>query len=135
MRLTPNESQYVLTTLLSQGRVRKAQILAALRNRQVEIRKLREQLASLESLEQSTRRPSGRGRSGRAGKAVGSSQPRHRRRPMSAKVRRLRQQQGRYMSFVRGLKPVEKARVRSVREKDGMRAAIRLASSLAKKSS
>ena len=38
------------------------------------------------------------------------------------------------MGYVRRLKPAEKARVRAVREKQGMQAAIRLASSLAKAS-
>ena len=52
---------------------------------------------------------------------------------MSPKVRALRRLQGKYMGFVRGLKPAEKARVRSVREKQGMAAAIHLASSLAGK--
>jgi hypothetical protein len=37
------------------------------------------------------------------------------------------------MGYVRRLKPAEKARVRAVREKEGMQAAIRLAASLAKK--
>lgn len=132
MRLTPNESHYVLTTLLSQGRVRATQIRAALRNREVEIRKLREELASLESLDGAARRPRGRGR---PSKPAGSPRKGRRRRPMSPRVRSLRQQQGRYMSFVRGLKPAEKSRVRAVREKEGMGAAIRLASSLAKKPS
>jgi hypothetical protein len=52
---------------------------------------------------------------------------------MSPKVRALRRLQGKYMGFVRGLKPAEKARVRAVREKQGMGAAIQLASSLAGK--
>jgi hypothetical protein len=39
------------------------------------------------------------------------------------------------MGYVRRLKPAEKARVRAVREKQGMPAAIQLASSLATKSS
>ena len=38
------------------------------------------------------------------------------------------------MGYVRRLKPAEKARVREVREKQGMQAAIKLASSLAKAS-
>jgi hypothetical protein len=38
------------------------------------------------------------------------------------------------MGYVRRLKPAEKARVRAVREKEGMQAAIRLASSLSKSS-
>jgi hypothetical protein len=54
---------------------------------------------------------------------------------MSPRVRSLRRQQGKYMSFVRSLSVADKSRVRAVREKEGMGAAIRLASSLAKKES
>jgi hypothetical protein len=53
---------------------------------------------------------------------------------MSPKVRALRRLQGKYMGYVRRLKPAEKARVRSVREKQGMEIAIRLAQSLGAKS-
>jgi len=49
---------------------------------------------------------------------------------MSPRVRALRQLQGKYMGYVRRLKPAEKARVRAMREKQGMVAAIRLARSL-----
>jgi hypothetical protein len=52
---------------------------------------------------------------------------------MSPKTRALRKLQGKYMGLVRGLKPAEKSRVRAVREKQGMGAAIALASSLGKK--
>jgi hypothetical protein len=42
----------------------------------------------------------------------------------------LRRQQGRYMGLVRRLTEAEKARVRGLREKKGLPAAIRLALSL-----
>ena len=51
-------------------------------------------------------------------------------RRLSPKVRALRRQQGRYMGLVRRLKAGQKARVRAVREKKGLPAAIRLALSL-----
>jgi hypothetical protein len=125
MQLTANQAQYVLATLLAQRKLRISQIRAALRWRHDEIRKLREKLASLESLDGSRGPRAGRAPSG--GRAA-------RRRKLSPRVRSLRRQQGRYMGFVRRLKPAEKAKVRSVREKKGMLAAIRLAASLAKKS-
>jgi hypothetical protein len=52
---------------------------------------------------------------------------------MSPRVHALRQLQGKYMGYVRRLKLAEKARVRSVREKQGIEAAIGLAKSLAAK--
>ncbi|HSS44076.1 MAG TPA: hypothetical protein VLO07_01950 [Thermoanaerobaculia bacterium] len=96
-----------------------------LKGREQEIRSLRERLASLESLGKagSTRRGPRRRRGARKA----------RRRAMSSRVRALRRLQGRYMGYVRNLKAAEKARVRSVREKQGMGAAIKLASSLSKK--
>ena len=125
-RLTPDQAHYVLTTLLAQRTLRQAQVEKALRNRDSEIRSLRERLASLEGMTDGARAPSGRRR------AASAARPVHRRK-MSPKVRALRRLQGKYMGFVRGLKPAEKARVRSVREKQGMAAAIHLASSLAGK--
>ncbi|MGH9315562.1 MAG: hypothetical protein ACRD1P_00400 [Thermoanaerobaculia bacterium] len=96
-----------------------------LKGREQEIRSLRERLASLEGLGKagSTRRGARRRRGGRKA----------RRRAMSSRVRALRRLQGRYMGYVRNLKAAEKARVRSVREKQGMGAAIKLASSLSRK--
>lgn len=134
-KLTPNQSHYVLNALLSQKAVRPAQIEKALRGRDQEIRNLREQLASLESLSEDGSRASGGRRRGRPAQNDGRSTARPRaRRAMSPKVRALRRLQGKYMGYVRGLKPAEKARVRTVREKQGMSAAIELATSLAAKS-
>ena len=133
-RLTPDQAHYVLATLVAQRKLRQTQIDQALRNRDNEIRSLRERLASLEGMSggsSSGRGGGARGRGG-AGKSTSGSRP-VRRRKMSPKVRALRRLQGKYMGFVRGLKPAEKARVRSVREKQGMGAAIQLASSLAGK--
>jgi hypothetical protein len=139
-RLTPDQAHYVLTTLVAQRKLRQTQIDQALRNRDNEIRSLRERLASLEGMSDGASSSSrGRGRRARGGRAASgsggsaaASRP-IRRRKMSPKVRALRRLQGKYMGFVRGLKPAEKARVRAVREKQGMGAAIQLASSLAGK--
>jgi hypothetical protein len=127
--MTPSESQYVLQTLISQGRLRENQVRAVLNGRAKEIAELRERLATLEGMD------GGGSRRGRR-KGVANRGPARRRRvAISSKVRALRRLQGKYMGYVRRLKAAEKARVRTVREKQGMQAAIRLASSLAKKSS
>jgi hypothetical protein len=128
MRMTPAESHYVLQSLMSQGRVRQNQVKAVLNGRSKVIAELRERLASLEGI--------GGGGSRRRGRpAKASTRPKQRRRvAISPKVRALRRLQGKYMGYVRRLKPAEKARVRAVREKEGMQAAIRLAASLAKTS-
>jgi len=124
--MTPAESHYVLQSLMSQGRVRQNQVKAVLNGRSKEIADLRERLASLEGMG---------GGSGSGRRAAGARRATGKRRvAISPKVRALRRLQGKYMGYVRGLKPAEKARVRTVREKQGMQAAIRLAASLAKAS-
>lgn len=128
MTMTPAESHYVLQSLMSQGRVRQNQVQAVLNGRSKEIANLRERLASLEGM-------SGGGSRRRGRQAKASTRSTQRRRvAISPKVRALRRLQGKYMGYVRRLKPAEKARVRAVREKEGMQAAIRLAASLAKTS-
>jgi len=127
MRMTPAESHYVLQSLMSQGRVRQNQVQAVLNGRSKEIADLRERLASLEGM-----RGGGSRRRGRQAKSTRSTK--RRRVAISPKVRALRRLQGKYMGYVRRLKLAEKARVRAVREKEGIQAAIRLAASLAKTS-
>lgn len=117
MKLTPNEALYALAVLMTQGKLRSAQVRAALRWRREEVRQLREKLAALEGL---------------ASAAIAVKRAAGRRK-LSPRVRNLRRRQGRYMGFVRRLKSAEKAKVRAVREKQGLIPAIRLAASLAKK--
>jgi len=130
MKLTPSQSHYVLGILIAQGRIREGHVRNALKSRVEEIQMLRERLASLEQLS------SGEGRAPRGRRVrrarVRAAGRRVRRAPLSAKVRALRRLQGKYMGHVRRLKVAEKARVRSVREKQGMVAAIKLARSLGK---
>jgi len=129
MRLTPNQSHYVLSTLISQRKVRPLQVQAVLNGRQREMESLRERLATLQGLGGRVSR--GGARRQRGGRKARRTAGR-RRLKMSPKVRALRRLQGKYMGFVRRLKPAEKARVRAVREKSGIEAAIRLASSLSR---
>jgi len=125
-QMTPEQSHYILQTLVARRQVRAAQIARALADRQREIRDLKERLATLEALGAPAARPAAR-----RGRPARKAQPR--RRNLSPKVRALRRHQGRYMGFVRRLTSAEKARVRAVREKQGILPAIRLAASLAKK--
>jgi hypothetical protein len=129
MKMTPDESHYVLQTLISQRRIRESQVHAVLNGRAKEIAELRERLAALEGMKGRAAR--------RGGRRAGANRRPARRRPVaiSPRVRALRRLQGKYMGYVRRLKPAEKARVRAVREKQGMPAAIQLAASLATKSS
>ena len=125
--MTPDESHYVLQSLMSQGRIRQNQVRAVLNGRTKEIASLRERLAALEGIR------AGRSRRGGQTSKKSARGVRRRRVAISPKVRALRRLQGKYMGYVRRLKPAEKARVRAIREKEGMQAAIRLAASLARK--
>ncbi len=129
MHMTPAEAHYALQKLISSGRIRETQVRAVLNGLTQEKAALRAQLAALEGI-------GGRGarRAGRRAGGARRSTAKRRRVAISPKVRALRRLQGKYMGYVRRLKPAEKARVRAVREKEGMAAAIRLASSLAKSS-
>jgi hypothetical protein len=129
MRMTPAESHYVLQSLLSEGRIRLNQVKAVLNGRSKVIAELRARLASLEGVG-----GAGTRRRGRKPAASTKRSTQKRRVAISPKVRALRRLQGKYMGYVRRLKPAEKARVREVREKQGMLAAIRLAASLSKAS-
>ncbi|MGH9365855.1 MAG: hypothetical protein ACRD1B_11430 [Thermoanaerobaculia bacterium] len=121
MKISADQAQYVLDSLVAQGRIRWTQIQKVLRGRMEEIRKLRERLASLEKLV------------GRSAPAPRRRRRRAARRAMSPKTRALRRLQGKYMGHVRILKAAEKARVKAVREKHGIGAAIKLAASLGSK--
>src|SRR6185437_15268338 len=130
MKFSPSQAHYALNVLMSQGKLRVAHIRKALKNREQEIRSLRERLAALEHFgpgasARAVRRP------GRPARAAGKK--RVRRIKITPRVRALRKLQGKYMGYVRRLKAAEKARVRAVREKQGMEAAIRLARSLGAK--
>jgi len=119
LKLDARQAQYVLQALVERRKVAARHIREILRDREREIAALRRRLAALES-----------GGARAAVEAVGpvsrSARPVRRRR-LSPRVRALRRQQGEYMGLVRRLKPAEKTRVRAVREKKGLGAAIRAA--------
>jgi hypothetical protein len=127
MNVTPEQSKYVVENLLNQGKIRTSQVRRVLETREREIRSLRDRLASLEG-------PGGFSSGRRASRGRPALRRGVARRKMSPRVRALRQMQGQYMGYVRRLNAEDKARVRAVREKQGMEAAIRIASSIATRS-
>jgi hypothetical protein len=62
-----------------------------------------------------------------------TAQQRPTRRKMSPRARAALKLQGRYMGYMRQLKPRQKAEVRAVKEKKGVEAAIRRAQQLAQR--
>ena len=125
MKLDPRQSHYVLQTLLAQRKVGARHVQAILKDWRKEIAALRERLATLEELGVRGAEKAGRRLAVKAGRVEARIQRR-----LSPKVRALRRQQGQYMGLVRRLKAGQKARVRAVRQKKGLPAAIKLALSL-----
>lgn len=121
MKLDSKEAHYVLETLVARRKIAEKHIREILKDREREIAALRRRLGELERIGARM-----------AAEAVPTAEraARRVRRRMSPKIRALRQKQGQYMGLVRRLKASEKARVRAVREKKGLPAAIRLALSL-----
>ncbi len=128
MKLDPRQSHYVLQTLLARRKVVARHVKEILRDWQKEIAALRERLATLEELGGRTAAKGGRKTAAKAArKAVAKARVKRR---LSPRVQALRRRQGQYMGLVRRLTEAEKARVRAVRVKNGLPAAIRLALSL-----
>lgn len=130
MKFSPTQAHYALNVLMSQGKLRVAHIRKALKKREQEIKSLRDRLSALELFSPDKPARAGR-RPGRPARPARKT--RARRIKISPRVRALRKLQGKYMGYVRRLKPAEKARVRTIREKQGIEAAIRMAKSLAAK--
>jgi hypothetical protein len=121
MKLDPREAHYVIQTLIARRRIAERHVREILNAREKEIADLRRRLGELERL----------GARATASATAKAAQTAGRvRRRLSPKVRALRRKQGQYMGLVRRLKASEKARVRALREKKGLPAAIRLALSL-----
>ena len=118
MKLDARQAHYVLLALVERRKVAARHIQEILRDREREFAALRRRLAALEA--------GGVRAASEAAGRVSSAAGKVRRR-LSPKVRALRRQQGEYMGLVRRLKPAEKTRVRAVREKKGLAAAIRAA--------
>ncbi|MGE5412555.1 MAG: hypothetical protein ACM3NW_00145 [Syntrophomonadaceae bacterium] len=121
MKLDARQAQYVLHALLERRKVAMRHVREILSDREREIAALRRRLEALEA----GGLKAAAGTTGRVSSAVGRA-----RRRLSPKVRALRRQQGEYMGLVRRLKPVQKARVRALKEKKGLSAAIRAARSM-----
>jgi len=124
MKLDARQAHYVLQTLIARRKVAARHVQEILRDREREIAALRRRLGELERIGAAA----GSTAAGTAARAAGRV-----RRRLSPKVRALRRQQGRYMGLIRRLGAAEKARVKALREKKGLPAAIRLALSLGRR--
>ncbi len=116
--LSGDQARAALAVLIQEGKLGASEVIKALQRRDSLIRALRASLAALEQ---------GAARVGRQfkGKAKAAKRPAKRRKPrISPATRKMYQQQGRYMAALRNLPPTARARVKKIRGKSGVQAAI-----------
>ncbi len=136
LALSAEQARQALMVLVQEGKLRMSEVRQALQRRDRMVRALRDRLASLER---------GLGRIGRQFKesplpmgqgARAGVTKRVRKKPrISAATRKLYQQQGRYMAALRPLSKKQRAKVKTIRENAGVRAAIAAAKRLGSQSS
>jgi len=132
LAMSGQQAQAALAILIQEGKLAAGEVRKALQRRDRLIRALRSSLAALETGAVKVGRqfkdsPFSMGR-----KAKSAGRPSKRRKPkISAATRKLYQQQGRYMAAVRQLPKADRAKVKAIREKSGVRAAIAAAKRMA----
>jgi len=127
-RITAALARQALHVLISEGRLTAKEVMKAVRRRQGLLRELRQRLAML-----------GEEASGEVVRAVKAARlssrekatnQRRTRKPASRAQRAAWAAQGRYMAAVRRLPKAKRAKVKAIREKSGVAAAIREAGKL-----
>ncbi len=132
LALSGEHARQAVVILIQEGKLKAADLTNVLRRRERLVRTLRGRLAALET---------GVARVGRqfmaspfpiAGRSK-AGKGRARRKPrISAATRRMYQQQGRYMAAVRQLPKADRAKIKAIREKSGVRAATAAAKRMAR---
>jgi hypothetical protein len=122
--ITNERALHALHLLVAEGKIAATDVTAALKRRQTLIRDLRERLVALEQGVVSAIE--------RTGRQIAQKVAR-KKRNMTPARRAALQLHGRYLGHVRPLSKAAKAKVKAVRGKSGVRAAIAAAKRLAKK--
>jgi hypothetical protein len=129
LALSGQQAQAALAVLIHDGKLRASEVRKALQRRNRLIRALR---ASLSALETGVGRV-GRFLKNRALPARKAGTLKRRRKPrISAATRKIYQQQGRYIAALRNLSKEERAKVKAIRAKSGVRAAVSAAKRMRK---
>lgn len=122
--LSPDRAAQALSILIHDGKLKLQDVTRALRRRERLIRELTGKLSSL-----------GHEASGAVASLVRRRGPRAARRKKPARIskaqRAARQAQGRYLGAIRRISAVNRAKVKAIREKSGVRAAIAAAKKMA----
>jgi DNA repair exonuclease SbcCD ATPase subunit len=130
LTLSGEHARQALAVLIQEGKLAASEVKKALQRRDRLVRALRTSLAALEAGVVKVGRqfkdsPFALGRRAKTAKlATKRRKPR-----ISAATRKMYQQQGRYMAAVRQLPKGDRAKVKAIREKSGVRAAIAAAKS------
>jgi hypothetical protein len=126
LRLTAQHAAYALQMLIHDGKVAAADVQRALRRREAVIHELRTRLEALEAAAAPVvRRVARDGR--RRMRAAGPQA----RKAITRAQRIARQAQGRYLAAVRRLSKDARLKIRDIRQKSGVDAAIRAAKKMA----
>jgi len=131
--ISAQQSHQALAVLLHDGKVRASEVWEALRRRERLLNELKGRLAALGEgmMRVAAKKDGSSSMTGmfRASKGQASRKPRE---PISAARRASMRSQGRYLAAVRPLSKSARMRVRAIRQKSGMRAAIAAARKMAK---
>jgi hypothetical protein len=124
--LSPDRAAQAVSILVHEGKLRVQDLARALERREKMVSELRARLASLGE-------SSGNGRRrGRRKKRARQTRPRKAAKRISKRQRAARQAQGRYLGAIRRLSKADRAKIKAIREKSGVRAAIAAANKMAK---
>lgn len=121
IRLSGQHAAYALQMLIEDGKIAGRDVMQALKRREKTVRELRARLSALgEDVSEAVARA-----------ANGSPRVKKARKQISKAQRSARQAQGRYMAAVRQLSKDARKKVKAIRSKSGVDAAIREAKRLA----
>jgi hypothetical protein len=124
LALSGEHARQALAILVEEGKLKASEVKKALKRRERLVRALRASLAALEAGVVSTgKRLNGSSPMARLTRKAERKMARGKRR-ISAATRKMYQQQGRYMTAVRRLPKAARAKIKAIREKSGVRAAI-----------
>jgi hypothetical protein len=123
LNLTAEHAAHAIGMLVSEGRIAERDVVNALHRREKLMEELRERLAALES--------GAMAMGGSKRKARGRQRPRAKLK-LSAARRAALKLHGKYLGTVRPLSKANRVKVKAIREKSGVRAAIAAARKIAK---
>lgn len=124
LSITADRAAHVLHILISEGRLTAKHVSGALKRREAMIHELRQRLEALERGAASAVE--------RVGRRVARKVSRKPKRKMSAARRAALKAHGRYLGHIRTLSKANRAKVKAVREKLGVHAAIKAAREMTK---